>query len=87
MSGFVNSQEFYRRYALSPDKLRYVVLRILIAEVIVNGVHGSSPISGRGEHETVPVTGQSTLPVTVLADVPIVKVFWCLSPFNQYCIY
>ena len=64
VSGFVYSQEWHRRYALSPDKLREVVLRILIAEGIVNGVHASTPISGRGESETVPVTGRSTLPVT-----------------------
>ena len=67
VTGFVESQGWHRRYALSPDKVKEVVLRILIAERNVNGVYGSSQISVRGEHDTVPVTGRWILPVTGLA--------------------
>ena len=64
VTSFVESQEWHQHYALSPDKLKEVVLRILIAETIVNGLYDSSPISVRGKRDTVPVTGRSKLPVT-----------------------
>ena len=63
VSGFADSQEC-QFYELSPDKLRELVLRILISEGILNGAHVSSPISARGKRETLPVTGRSTLSLT-----------------------
>ena len=73
VTGFVVSQEWHRRYALSTEKVKEVVLRIKIAEAIVSGVHGSTQMFVRGQSHTFPITGQSKFPVKGVDRSPFSK--------------